>query len=300
MDNQLKLNQIAVLITCHNRKTKTLACLTSLHNCSMPADYSYAVFLVDDGCIDGTSDEVKKHFPLVSIIKGDGNLFWAGGMRKAWNAALDLEVFSAFLLLNDDVELEKNCLKYLINTHKFSLSETGKSGIYVGSTAEKINKKISYGGHIITKNHFVMRSYMILPTETPQVCHFANANIMWVSNEVVKQVGIFDNYYSHGIADFDYTLVAYKQKIPLWVTPNICGYCENDHDKNWLSSNASLRLRILFLKSKTGLAYKEYLYYIRKHFILSYPYSFTMLWLKTLFPTLWDLKNKINKTEIEK
>ena len=294
IENKIKNYQLAVLITCHNRKTKTLACLRSLYNCTVPEYYSFSVFLVDDGSTDGTSEIVQQQHPQINIIDGDGSLYWAGGMRKAWKVALQHGIFDAYLLLNDDVELEKKSIEYLLISHKFSLKETGKSGIYVGSTAEKGTNQITYGGHLITKNNFVMRSKMIHPTDHPQACHFANANILWVSQDVVERIGILNKKFTHGIADFDYTLFAFEKKIPQYVTPSICGYCKNDHTKNWLSSTTPLHLRIQFLKSINGLAYKEYLYYIRKHFILFYPYSFTMLWLKTLFPLFWDQSKKKN------
>ena len=284
--------QIAVLLTCHNRVKKTLACLASLSNCTLPNSYSLKVYLVDDGSTDGTSSAIKVQFPSIRIITSNGNLYWAGGMRLAWNTALQNGDFDAFFLLNDDVILDKNSLLNLIHTHQHSIIKTGQSGIYVGTTAENVKRKISYGGHLITKNHFLMRSKMVIPMEYPQICHFANANILWVSKDVVKKIGIVSSKYTHAIADYDYTLTARKQKIPLWVAPGICGLCDYDHGNNWLSSNVPLKNRISYLKSKKGLAYNEYLYFIQKHFPLYYPYSIIMLWKKTLFPIFWDISKK--------
>jgi glycosyltransferase involved in cell wall biosynthesis len=62
---------IAALITCHNRKAKTLACLSSLYNCTMPENYAFDVFLVDDGCTDGTADIIREKFPQINIIQGN-------------------------------------------------------------------------------------------------------------------------------------------------------------------------------------------------------------------------------------
>ncbi len=45
-------------------------------------------FLVDDGCTDSTAQAVDKEYPQVKILQGDGNLFWGGGMRMAWDEAL--------------------------------------------------------------------------------------------------------------------------------------------------------------------------------------------------------------------
>jgi len=286
------MQKIAVLLTCHNRREKTTNCLNSLFACQMPSNHKFDVFLVDDDSTDGTANSIKARFPQVKIIHGNGNLYWAGGMRLAWNFALQNDDFNAFLLLNDDVVILKDCLVNLVNTHFFSLSNTGKSGVYVGSTKDNNTHEVSYGGRIITKNHLLMRSKLIIPSKFPQVCHFANANILWISKEVVEQIGIFDIKFTHGIADFDYTLTAYENKIPLWVAPEIGGICQDDHGNNWLPSKVSLNKRIDYLKSPKGLAYHEYLYYIRKHFPLFYPHSLISLWLRTLAPVLFDQYKK--------
>jgi len=133
-----------------------------------------------------------------------------------------------------------------------------------------------------------MRSKLLNPSNQPQQCHFANGNILWICGDVVNKIGIFSIKFTHGIADFDYTLTAHKHKVPLWVAPDICGFCSNDHGNSWQSMKAPLKDRIAYLKSPKGLAFKEYLYFIKKKFPFFYPYSFVMLLLKTLFPFIWD------------
>ena len=75
---------IAAVMTCHNRKNKTLACLEKLINQDDIDNINLNIFLVDDGSIDGTGKAVKKNFPQVNLITGDGTLFWNGGMRVAF------------------------------------------------------------------------------------------------------------------------------------------------------------------------------------------------------------------------
>lgn len=89
---------IAILITCHNRKNKTLKCLKHLSEQAIKLD----IYLVDDGCTDGTSDAVKKEFPDVIIIQGDGELFWNRGMVKAWETASSRYDYDYYIWMNDD------------------------------------------------------------------------------------------------------------------------------------------------------------------------------------------------------
>ena len=101
--------RIAAIITCHNRKDKTLACLKSLLQIAPTID----VYLTDDGSTDGTSEAVRQQCPQVQIIQGDGNLFWSRGMYIAWKEAVKSD-YEYYLWLNDDVVLYPFFMKLLI------------------------------------------------------------------------------------------------------------------------------------------------------------------------------------------
>jgi GT2 family glycosyltransferase len=289
------MENIAVLLTCHNRKEKTIECLKSLYKAYESSNYNISldIYLVDDGSTDGTSGEIHKQFPAVIIIKGSGNLFWARGMKLAWETALSLNRdYDSFLLLNDDVILSENFIGLLLQTHEFCLKNKNRSGIYVCSTMNPVNSKISYGGKLIIKKGIKVNSIRIKSSDIPVSCSMANANILMVTMEVVKAIGILDSKYVHQFADYDYTLAASNKGIPVLVCPGIGGYCTYDHGNNWLSSGSSLRDRIKFLYSPKGLGYREQIYYLKKNFKYQFPYYFTMLWLKTLFPCVWDKYKK--------
>lgn len=278
---------IAVLLTCYNRKAKTIACLESLYQSNIPSGYHLDIYLTDDGSTDGTSEAVEKLFPDVNVIHGNGNLFWAGGMRLTWRTAMEVKPYEAYMLINDDVILDQHFILNLLEADAYSLQKTGKSGIYSGATVDE-NGKLTYGGAIITQNHFIMNARKVAPKSYPQRCDLTNANVLWISRSVVDQIGIFDERYTHGIADYDYSRRAVENKIPVWLAPNVCGVCAHDHGRNWKSSNMPLKQRIAWMKNPKGLAYSEYMYYIRNHFPLYLPYSFTMLWMKIFFPVIWD------------
>jgi len=281
------MNRISVLLTCHNRKDKTLSCLTSLYNCIIPAGYTFDVYLVDDASTDGTADAVKEKFLQVKILHGSGNLFWAGGMRLAWSEALK-QNYDGYLLLNDDTILYPIALIELLNAHNYSLENYKKRGIYVGTTNDPDTNEYTYGGQKIV-NRITGKSIVVKPqNEMIQPCDIANGNILYVSKNVIETIGILSDKFTHLLADFDYTLTASKQDIPVLVCADYCGVCVNDHAKNWISKDYSLSERIKYLKNPKHLAYNEYLFYIWRHFPLYWPTSFLKLWAKTLFPSIWD------------
>lgn len=279
--------KIAVLITCYNRREKTIDCLRSFYACSFRVDCQFNIYLVDDGSTDGTSEAVKDMWPAINLIKGSGNLYWAGGMRLAWETAMISDNYDAFLLLNDDVMIYENALLRLAETDVFVQKRFGQRGIYCGATNNS-QGAVTYGAHIITRNDFVMRTAAVKPRDIPVPCDFTNANILWVARDVVNKIGIFDYRFIHGLADYDYSLSAVEKGIPVFLAPGILGLCENDHCNPWKSKHFTLKERIHYLYSPKGLAYNEYLYYIGKHFPLNLPYSFLLLWVKTILPFFWD------------
>lgn len=276
--------KIAVLLACFNRKEKTITCLESVYAQDLPANITLTVYLTDDNSSDGTREIVAEKFPEVKIFKGSGSLFWAGGMRNSWSNALPNPT-DYFLLLNDDTTLETDAISRLLKYYK--QHPTSAATITVGSTFDTGNQIISYGG-IKLYNQKKVQSYNVYSDVDTIECDMANANIMLVPNEIVQKIGILSDKYTHSIADLDYTLRANKAGYKVALVPGVLGSCVDDHGKNWKSSLLSLKERINYLKSPKGLAYKEYLGFIKTHFPSHLPEAFIKLWLKTLFPVLWD------------
>lgn len=272
--------RIAVLLATFNRREKTLSCLNQLFDQVLPWNVETEVFLTDDASPDGTAVAVEALYPSVHILEGSGSLFWAGGMRNSWTEALKGD-FDYYLLLNDDTLL-KGAALYRLICYAFKKPDA----IFIGTTADS-RGKVSYGGRKLYDQHKIQSFSVYSDTELIE-CDLANANIMLVPHVVVQSIGILSGSYTHSIADYDYTIRAKKAGFHTYVVPGILGYCVDDHGNNWRSSDVSLAERIRYLKSPKGLAYKEYLHFIRQHFPQHLPAAFIKLWMKTLFPVLWD------------
>ncbi|MBD1393318.1 glycosyltransferase family 2 protein [Mucilaginibacter glaciei] len=283
--NTLGQKNIAVLLTCHNRKQKTLAFLKSLTQQAAFKNLQVDIYLLDDASADGTAQAVTELYPSINILYGSGNLFWAGGMRTVWTHAAAQKTYDIFLLFNDDVLLLPDCIERLFDTYT---SFKGEGTILIGSTLSPTSNKISYGGHVLYKPN--RAAYSAVKPDDVKIlpCQLANANIFLVDKKAVDKIGLFCERYTHYLADFDYTITAARNGVGVYVAPGYYGYCEDDHGVNWLSGVHSLKTRINYLYSVKGLAYKEYLYYIKKHFPADYKAAVVKLWLKTLFPLIWD------------
>lgn len=71
--------KIYILLPVHNRSAIT----EHFVNCLAAQTYrSYHLVLIDDGSTDGTADMVRAKIKEISVIKGDGNWWWAGSLQQ--------------------------------------------------------------------------------------------------------------------------------------------------------------------------------------------------------------------------
>ncbi len=278
--------RIAVLLTTFNRKEKTIACLQCLEEQVLNGDVKLDLFLTDDASSDGTTDAVKARFPDAHVFHGDGSLFWAGGTRNSWEKALVTRP-DFYLLLNDDTLLYPDALDRLLRNNSETAAKYGTDVISIGSTKDKASGQLSYGGRKLFSKR-KLASYQVHSDTEAMECDLGNANIMLIPKNIVERIGILSKAFVHGIADFEYTMRSNRAGFKALVAPGIYGYCTRDHGKNWRSSDTRLKDRIKYLYSPKGLAYKQYLYFIRTYFPLDLPSAFFKLWLKTLFPIFYD------------
>lgn len=293
------MRNIAVLLTCHNRKNKTLSCLKSLYNSleyynnSQEDKVELTIYLTDDGCSDGTTDAIRESFvgKDINILHGDGNLYWAGGMRFAWNEALKRHSeWDYYLLLNDDTILLPNIINELLSVESFSKDKYRVEAIVTGAccSSEGLHKP-TYGGHIFT-NRITGRVKHVWANEYPVMCDTTNANVLLIPQYVIDSIGIFYKGYRHGAADYDYTIMARKHHIPVLITVNFCAYCDYDH-----TSQKDIAKTIISFSLKQRKNYfnnplhsnKDYLTYVRRNMPLCVPATFLMRKINVYFPRLY-------------
>ncbi|EDX74678.1 glycosyl transferase, group 2 family protein [Coleofasciculus chthonoplastes PCC 7420] len=227
-------DRLAVLMTCYNRKPKTLACLAALYNQRLPSQWTMDVYLVDDSSTDGTAEAVRQMYPQVKILHGDGTLFWNGGMRLAWAEAMKQD-YDYYLWLNDDTVLYPEAINtLLVNSHQ--LSKQGEThAIIVGSTQDPETGNLTYGGVIQRNWWHPFHFRKVPPTETVQRCDSMNGNCVLIPQCVVQLVGNLDPVLRHYAADYDYGLRAKSKGCTVWIAPDYVGICP----RNSLSSGGS-------------------------------------------------------------
>lgn len=271
---------IAVILTCYNRKQNTVDCLRKLfQNKGINQSFSISVFLVDDGSTDGTSDAVKHHFPSVNIILGNGNLFWNRGMHLAWTTAAKHKNYDFYLWLNDDTELFDAAIEEMLACYK----QGGQKSIICGVTSSKQTGNITYGG-IDTFGK------LILPNKAIQSCATINGNVVLVSKLAFEEVGFNDPLFLHAIGDFDYGFRAIKKGFTIFITKTYIANCEaNKNLPKWCLTSTPIKKRLQSLYSPLGNSHPYYyfIYEYRHYGIFTALKHFFSIHLRVLIPSLW-------------
>lgn len=271
---------IVVLMTAHNRAELTEACLRSLSLQTVPVAH---VLLIDDGSSDDTSERAEAAYPGVLIHRGAGDLYWAGGMRKAYGL-VELSRFDFVLWLNDDVELDADAVEQLISTYE-AVSESRNEPIVVGTLLDRSSDSIAYSGVRQGRGLHRLRFAHIEPQGRPQPADTMNGNVVLIPWTVTEEVGGFDPNFTHGMADYDYGLRAKKLGHEVWIAAKPIGRCASNRGSGAAMAKGSTpwkRLRSLL--SVKGLPHPDWMYFCRRHGGMFWPVIWISPYIKATLP----------------
>lgn len=226
--------KLAILMTCHNRRETTVRGLARLLPQLGAGD---RVFLVDDGSDDGTGEEVTRRFgrSRIRLIRGDGTLFWAKGMRLAWETADAEGDWDGYLWLNDDVVLKSEAIVRAVGDLE------RMPGVVVGACAADERELVcTYGASDAQDRKIVPNG------ASPQVATgWFNGNFVLVPRAVAERVGRISGEYSHARADYDYAERLKRAGVRFCVTSQYVGTCRDDFAEKMSGLGLLARLKLL-------------------------------------------------------
>ncbi|MEZ5072888.1 MAG: glycosyltransferase family 2 protein, partial [Bacteroidales bacterium] len=239
------MKDVAILLAVFNHLDATRTCLESLEKVCADTGYTHAkyqVVLIDDGSTDGTSEWVRQHHPTVHLLRGDGNLWWSGGINRGAEYAMETLGADYLLLWNNDVQPDPGYFRALDALIPESGDRVilGSKVLWVG-TDETV---WSYGGIFDSRTG---KKYLIGYGEKDSSAFSEPREVDWLPGmgtlvpvPVVRQIGVWDekNFPQyHG--DSDYTFRARTAGFPVRVYPQLRMW--NDKSTSGLKHGGTLR-----------------------------------------------------------
>jgi len=197
---------IALICACHNRfqltKNSFNTISKALKNTTKVNKFHF--FVLDDNSNDETNYFLS-NFENTSLVRGDGNLYWAGGMLKCFNYFYkDIIKYDILIVINDDIELNQSDLNDLIEKYCNLLKSEKK---FLLSVPSIFNNKITYGGKTFKFHYSVPIFKNVRPIKNKILkIDVANMNFVLIPMLVISKYKFFDNYFRHSLADYAFCL----------------------------------------------------------------------------------------------
>jgi len=222
MNNKTPKN-VFIVIPVHNRKALTQECLLSLQKQTFQC---FETIIVDDGSTDGTAEMIKKEFPGVVLLQGDGYLWWTGAINKGIDYALQKGTLQDIVLtLNNDLLTREDyitSLKEMHYKHPFALIGSLNVDIRDRSTIHDggvlLNKWTAK--YMIANKNKKLNSIEIKQIELLPVNVLSGRGTL-IPFTVLMKIGLFDSKnFPHYFADYEFANRAALNGYPLFISYN--------------------------------------------------------------------------------
>lgn len=245
--------KVELVTPVYNRRDITLQALRSLRRIDMTG-LDVHIIVVDDASPDGTGDVIRRHFPEVQVVEGDGNLHYAAGTNRGFSAALEREP-DYIVAMNDDTIFHEQFLQRLVacaeaNPHSIvgALLLLWNEPHKVFQVAPKWN--LLRGGWDLPHD----KAAWDFPTETFEVEGLVG-NCLIYPAAAIKEVGLMDEKkFPHGWGDVQYTIKMKNAGWRLLIEPRALVWCEpNTYPKPLHSVGVGKALKNLFVNQRHPL-----------------------------------------------
>lgn len=215
---------IYIIIPVHNRIDVTLDCLRCIYNQSYK---DFKVIVVDDGSTDGSTKKISLKYPEVTLLYGDGNLWWAGAIVEGVNYILKTASIEDYVLtINNDQVFESDYFDSLITIAK------NHPKTLIGSLCKNYSEKEKFDdtGVKVLWNPY---HYELIKYQKGVDGVYADAlsgRGTLIPMTVFKKIGNFDaKHLPHYGADYEFSMRAKKNGFKLFVSYGALTYNKSEY-----------------------------------------------------------------------
>jgi GT2 family glycosyltransferase len=273
--------KVALVFPIYNKLDYTKKGLAYIYNCFdakgtdiIPVD----IVITDDGSSDGSYEWINANYPNIFLVKGNGNLWWSGGINKAIEFTLKNLKHEYVLLWNNDIRPDKAYFSNLFDLLKNNNPDTILcSKIYIENQNEIV---LSMGGifNPVTGD-YKLNGYGQKDNSSlnePVVVDWFGGMGTSIHRTAFKVVGFFDEKkfpQYHG--DSDFALRARKAGFRILACPQLKIW--NDRTNTGYSNDASFTI---FMKSlfsmKSNFNILKDIQFYHRHATHSFAYRYLL------------------------
>ena len=225
MGDNFRDEEVFIIIPSHNRKNSLLRCLKNLQQ---NGDIKYNIIVIDDGSTDGTKQAIRKIYPKLNIVDGNGDLWWTGCIETGMRLAYQNEG-TYFIWLNDDAFPEEKAIDRLLKITFLT------KGIVASTCISDFDGKILNFGR--RKKRFGLEHLKMELHSGIHSVDVVSGNLVCVHGRVIDCIGYPDSKsLPMGPGDIDYSLRASKAGIAVLQDSESKEVCE----ENYLGAERSI------------------------------------------------------------
>lgn len=194
-----------IIMPVHNRLEETkriIGCLKRQIN------QSFHLILVDDGSADQTAEFVKDNINNLTILFGNGNLWWAGSLEKArkYLESISMAADDIVLILNNDVIFDDNFLTAVLEDMKEFPEALVLARCYDQETKEMLDGGV----------HVDWKKFRFNIAENQEDINTLSTRGLYLKYEVFKKIGKFHPIIlPHYASDYEFTSRAQRKGFQL-------------------------------------------------------------------------------------
>jgi len=291
---------VAAVLPTFNRKEKLDIILTQLCTQKGTDDIKLEIIVCVDGSSDGTDEMIKKKFPSVHTVSGDGNWWYTKSMNMGFQYAQQLNP-DFVLTMNDDIEVDEIYIRTLL----FDFVSQNDKNLILGSLSisNDQNKLIHFAGIKKYEMNGLRSVYYIPSLKVAYNNRYSGIYLtqelpgrgMLIPNDILVSLGFFDENFPQYGSDTDFCFRARKAGNKVMISWNAI-----------VKVNLQLtRIRVDAKKDSIQLFIKDLFdrnshYSIRKYTLFQYRHYgiLNVIWSTPFYvlATLWSLIKKSSKS----
>lgn len=192
---------VYVILPVHNRRAITVDFVEHLQKQTYP---QIKLVLVDDGSKDGTAEAVTSLLPDTAVVRGDGNLWWAGGLQAGinWLKENAVALDSVVVMINDDTRIPED----FVETGVSLLSNSEKTLFCAQAFSLQTGELVDAGVH-----YDWLRFKIMTPKNESEINCTSTRGLFLKFSDVLKIGDFKPNILPHYTSDYEYTIRAWRK-----------------------------------------------------------------------------------------